>query len=186
VIATVREFADYFEGVRRRTVGFVSAVPAEMIDWAPKDGEFTCGDIVRHVAAAERMFTGVVVGGPWRYDGHGRARAASRAEALALLDAEHTAARQALAAAGDAVLTAERPALEPGGRPIRGWRVLMAMCEHEVHHRSQLASYLTLMGVDAPDIFGLGVEDVARLADGAPPTAAADATLRYNDAGRSR
>jgi hypothetical protein len=42
------------------------------------------------------------------------------------------------------------------------------------------------MGVDAPDIFGLGVEDVARLADGAPPTAAADATLRYNDAGRSR
>jgi uncharacterized damage-inducible protein DinB len=39
----------------------------------------------------------------------------------------------------------------------------MAMCEHEVHHRSQLASYLTLMGTDAPDIFGLGVEDVARL-----------------------
>ena len=39
----------------------------------------------------------------------------------------------------------------------------MAMCEHEVHHRSQLASYLTLMGVDAPDIFGLGVEDVTRL-----------------------
>jgi hypothetical protein len=27
----------------------------------------------------------------------------------------------------------------------------------------QLASYLRLMGVDAPDIFGLGVEDVARL-----------------------
>jgi hypothetical protein len=68
----------------------------------------------------------------------------------------------------------------------------MAMCEHEVHHRSQLASYLTLMGVDAPDIFGLGVEDVARLADGAapislrPPTAAVDATLRDNDAGRAQ
>jgi hypothetical protein len=55
-----------------------------------------------------------------------------------------------------------------------------------VHHRSQLASYLTLMGVDAPDIFGLGVEDVARLTSAAPavslspPTAEEDATLRYS------
>jgi hypothetical protein len=49
-----------------------------------------------------------------------------------------------------------------------------------------LASYLTLMGVDAPDIFGLGVEDVARLTSAAPavslspPTAEEDATLRYS------
>ena len=70
--------------------------------------------------------------------------------------------------------------------------MLMAMCEHEVHHRSQLASYLTLMGIDAPDIFGLGVEDVARLTSEAaltggapavsltPPSAEGDATLRYS------
>jgi hypothetical protein len=69
----MREFTEYFDGVRRRTVGFFRTIPADMIDWAPKDGE------------------------------------------------------------------------------------------DEVHHRSQLASYLRLMGVDAPDIFGLGVEDVARL-----------------------
>ncbi len=46
---------------------------------------------------------------------------------------------------------------------MRAWRLLLAMTEHEVHHRSQLASYLTWMGVEAPDIFGLGVEDVERL-----------------------
>jgi len=46
---------------------------------------------------------------------------------------------------------------------VHTWRLLLAMVEHEVHHRSQLASYLTLMGVEAPDIFGLGVEDVERL-----------------------
>jgi uncharacterized damage-inducible protein DinB len=192
VIASVRAFTEYFDGVRRRTVGFVRTVPPEMIDWAPKPGEYTCGDIVRHLAASESMFTGVVTEGVWRYDGHERARGATLADALALLDGRHTAAVQALARTADAALAAPRPALEPGGRPIRGWRVLMAMCEHEVHHRSQLASYLTLMGVDAPDIFGLGVEDVARLADGAapislrPPTAAVDATLRDNDAGRAQ
>jgi len=186
VIASMREFTEYFDGVRRRTVGFFRTIPAEMIDWAPKDGEYTCGDIVRHVAVCESMFTGVVAGSVWRYDGHDRTLAATLPQALALLDARHATATSALANAGDAALTERRPALEPGGRPIRGWRVLMAMCEHEVHHRSQLASYLTLMGIDAPDIFGLGVEDVAELATAAPaislrpPTAHEGATLRYN------
>ena len=163
MIASIREFTEYFDGVRRRTVGFFGTIPADMIDWAPKDGEYTCGDIIRHVAASESMFSGVVADGVWRYDGHARDLGASLEQALALLDSRHAAASRALARAGDSALTEPRPPLEPGGRPIRGWRVLMAMCEHEVHHRSQLASYLTLMGVDAPDIFGLGVEDVTRL-----------------------
>ena len=166
MITGLREFADYFDGVRRRTVGFVRTVPPDMIDWAPKPGEYTCGDIVRHLAASEAMFTGVVTDGVWRYGGHDRALAASLDDTLALLEARHAAARRALAAAPHGALAEERPALEPGGRPIRGWRVLMAMCEHEVHHRSQLASYLTVMGVEAPDVFGLGVEDVQRLTAG--------------------
>ena len=192
MIASMREFTEYFDGVRRRTVGFFRMIPPDMIDWTPKDGEYSCGDIVRHVAVSESMFSGVVADGVWRYDGHARELGASLDEALAMLDARHTAAARALTKAGDVALAQVRPALEPGGRPIRGWRVLMAMCEHEVHHRSQLASYLTLMGIEAPDIFGLGVEDVTRLTAEAsaapapslrPPTAEGDATLRYN--GRS-
>jgi uncharacterized damage-inducible protein DinB len=192
MIASMREFTEYFDGVRRRTVGFFRMIPPDMIDWTPRDGEYSCGDIVRHVAVSESMFSGVVADGVWRYDGHARELGASLDEALAMLDARHTAAARALTKAGDAALAQVRPALEPGGRPIRGWRVLMAMCEHEVHHRSQLASYLTLMGIEAPDIFGLGVEDVTRLTAEAsaaparslrPPTAEGDATLRYN--GRS-
>jgi uncharacterized damage-inducible protein DinB len=163
VIASIGAFGDYFEGVRRRTVHFARTLPPEAIDWAPKAGEYTCGDILRHLAASEAMFSGVVADGAWRYPGHERAHGATLDTALQWLDAQHTAARAALARVPDAALGEERPSLEPGARPIRGWRVLMAMCEHEVHHRSQLASYLTLLGVEAPDIFGLGVEDVERL-----------------------
>ena len=169
MITSVREFGDYFEGVRRRTLQFCDAVPAEAVDWAPKSGEYTCGDIVRHLAASEAMFTGVVTDGVWRYSGHERRHAATLGAALGLLDAEHAAARAALARVVDGALGTERPSIlsaaagAPGARPIRAWRVLMAMCEHEVHHRSQLASYLTLMGIEPPDIFGLGVEDVERL-----------------------
>jgi uncharacterized damage-inducible protein DinB len=163
VIATVAGFTEYFEGVRRRTRHFFEAIPAERVDWAPQAGEYTCGDIVRHVAATEAMFTGAVADGRWDYAGHERALAPTLAAALARLDTGHAAAVARLGRLSDAALAEARPALEPGARPVRAWRLLMAMVEHEVHHRSQVASYLTSMGLEAPDIFGLGVEDVERL-----------------------
>src|SRR5215470_14443456 len=91
MITSARAFADYFDGVRRRTVGFFCAIPAERADWAPKDGEYTCGDIVRHVAACERMFTGAVCDGRWTYPGHERAKAPTLEVALADLEAAHEA-----------------------------------------------------------------------------------------------
>jgi len=163
MIASARAFADYFDGVRRRTVGFFRAIPAERIDWAPKDGEYTCGDIVRHLAACERMFVGAVADGRWTYPGHERAKAPTLEAALADLEAAHAECGARLRGLSDAALDSTRPPLEPGAVPVRAWRLLLAMTEHEVHHRSQLASYLTWMGLEAPDIFGLGVEDVERL-----------------------
>jgi uncharacterized damage-inducible protein DinB len=164
MIASGPGFADYFDGVRRRTRAFFDAIPADRVDWAPKSGEYTCGDIVRHVAATEAMFVGAVVDGRWHYPGHARPVAPTLAAALARLDAGHAQAAARLRGLADGVLGETRPALEPDARPVRAWRLLLAMVEHEVHHRSQLASYLTWMGLEAPDIFGLGVEDVERLA----------------------
>ena len=163
MITSVSAFADYFEGVRHRTRHFVGSVPADRVDWTPRSGEYTCGDIVRHLAACETMFVGAVVDGAWRYPGHERPMAPSLEAALAQLAAGHTQATARLRTLADGALDETRPPLEPGARPVRAWRLLLAMTEHEVHHRSQLASYLTWMGVEAPDIFGLGVEDVERL-----------------------
>jgi uncharacterized damage-inducible protein DinB len=142
----------------------VGTVPPERVDWAPRPGEYTCGDIVRHLAACELMFVGAVVDGAWRYPGHDRETAPTLQATLAHLDACHAQAVARLRQLADGALDETRPPLEPGARPVRAWRLLLAMTEHEVHHRSQLASYLTWMGVEAPDIFGLGVEDVERLA----------------------
>ena len=163
MIASVSAFAGYFDGVRSRTRHFVGAVPSDRVDWAPRSGEYTVGDIVRHLAGCELMFVGAVVDGAWRYPGHERGVAPTLEAALAHLDAGHAQAAARLRTLTDGALDETRPALEPGARPVRAWRLLLAMTEHEVHHRSQLASYLTWMGVDAPDIFGLGVEDVERL-----------------------
>jgi len=163
MISSARDFAHYFDGVRRRTTGFFRVIPADRVDWAPKAGEYTCGDIVRHVTATERMFVSAVCDGRWTYPGHERAKAPTLEVALADLQAAHAECGARLRALGDSALDTTRPALEPGASPVRAWRLLLAMVEHEVHHRSQLASYLTWMGLEAPDIFGLGVEDVERL-----------------------
>jgi uncharacterized damage-inducible protein DinB len=153
MITSAAAFADYFEGVRHRTRHFVGAVPADRADWSPRPGEYTCGDIVRHLAACETMFVGAVVDGAWRYPGHEQEMAPTLQAALAHLDAGHVQATAQLRTLADGALNETRPPLEPGARPVRAWRLLLAMTEHEVHHRSQLASYL----------FGLGVEDVERL-----------------------
>jgi len=69
-----------------------------------------------------------------------------------------------LSALPDDALMEMRPSLN--GPELKVWRWLMAMSEHEIHHRSQLAVYLSLMGVQPPHIFGLGVEDIISLTVG--------------------
>jgi uncharacterized damage-inducible protein DinB len=64
----------------------------------------------------------------------------------------------------DSALIETRPSLS--GTEVKTWRLLMAMVEHEVHHRSQIAMYLTLIKIKPPHIYGLGVEDVIALATG--------------------
>jgi len=55
MIGSVAEFARYWDGVRRRTWAAVDRVGPEPLDWAPRPGEMTCGEIVRHLAGAERF-----------------------------------------------------------------------------------------------------------------------------------
>jgi uncharacterized damage-inducible protein DinB len=161
MIQSIGAFIEYFEGVRRRTLNYIGAIPPDRFEWSPRAGELTCGDLVRHIAAAEQMFVGVAVGGRWKYAGHDRALAENLDAARTYLNAVHGEEMARLRGVRDADLTQSRPALK--GQPVKTWRWLMAMVEHEVHHRSQLAAYLTQMGVEPPQIYGLTIEDIVAL-----------------------
>lgn len=166
MIEHVDQFIGYFDSIRRRTLTYARTIPPDQIDWRPKAGELTCGDIIRHLAAAELMFVGAAVEGTWRYAGHERDdEHMNLADTLNSLEASHTTAMKTLTTLNDADLIQPRPSLT-GGQPIKAWRLLMAMVEHEIHHRSQLAVYLSLLGIEPPQIYGLGVEDVIALATG--------------------
>lgn len=161
MIQSVNAFVDYFEGIRRRTLNYIHAIPADRVDWSPRIGELTCGDLARHLAAGEIMFAGVVAEGRWTYVGHDRSLAGGLDEILTYLQSSHTEAIKMLRRVDDSILTDPRPALK--GPPVKTWRWLLAMVEHEVHHRSQLATYLSLMGIEPPQIYGLGIEDIVAL-----------------------
>ena len=49
----------------------------------------------------------------------------------------------------------------PGTLP--GWRLLMMMLEHEVHHRSQIDTYAGLQGWPVPQIFERTFESISAL-----------------------
>ncbi len=164
MIQRVDSFTAYFEGVRQRTLKYLRVVPIDSLDWSPRAGEFTCRDLICHIAAAEQMFVGATVQGRWKYIGHTDRPNDSLDQLLAYLDTLHADAQASLRSMSDDALHEPRPTLD--GPPVRAWRLLMAMVEHEIHHRSQLAVYLTLMGAQPPQIYGLGVEDVIARAVG--------------------
>ena len=94
-----------------------SAVPADRVDWTPRAGEYTCGDIVRHLAACEADVRGRRGG---RRAGAIPATiersAPTLAAALAHLDAGHAQATAQLADARRRRARRDAPAAR-AGRP---------------------------------------------------------------------
>ena len=165
MITSVAAYINYFESVRRRTVNYVQTIPPEHIDWTPGEGRFSCGDLVRHIASAELMFVGVAMTGEWHYQDHAPTTETRTLEGvIAYLHTMHTRTMERLATLPDDALAIPQPGPQDDSRPIQAWRWLMLMAEHEIHHRSDLASYLTQMGYQPPQIYGLSFEELSSLA----------------------
>lgn len=157
MLSSIGDFVRYFERVRRRTWIAVDRMTPQLLEWAPRTGVFSCGDIVRHLAGAERFFVTKVVEDRWTDDldpGPPLDHAATRA----LLKTVHREEMARLLTVPDQRLQESLRDLEGG--TVRTWRFLMAMVEHEVHHRSQLNSRLSATGVEVPQLFGYRMEDV--------------------------
>jgi uncharacterized damage-inducible protein DinB len=143
-----------FDTARGRTARLAARIPEAALDWAPTPEAFTCADIVRHLAAAERhLFVEVAVGGTSRYPGHDKSLAYGKEGVLAYLDAMHEQSMALLQRLDDEAL--ERRVVTPSGAPLPTWRWLQLMAEHEAHHRGQLDLMLRLLGVETAPLFGV-------------------------------
>jgi uncharacterized damage-inducible protein DinB len=159
-ITNITSFLDYYERVRARTNRVIKTVPPDKINWAYKEGKFTIGDIIRHIAAIERnMYAENVVGKPSKYIGCGQELAKTQAEILTYFEEMHQQSIAIFRTLSDADL--QKKCTTPGGASITTWKWLRAMVEHEIHHRAQLYIYLNLLDVKTPPIFGLTAEELA-------------------------
>ena len=155
-------FLRHFESVRARTRRVAACIPADRVEWAPRSGMFTPGDLVRHIAVTERyIYAETVQENPSGYVTHGRELADGKDAVLALLERMHEESMAIFRALTPEQL--ERTCPVPGGANLVAWRWLQMMPEHEIHHRGQLYTTLGCLGVDTPPLYGLTSETVRTL-----------------------
>jgi len=158
-IRTIQPFLQYFGNVRERTMRVVRCVPAEKIDWSYAPGKFTLGDLLRHIAVAERyIFAENIQGHPSRYAGQGKELADGFDNILAFMERLHAESMEIFSKLSDADLQSK--CRNVGGMEIAKWKWLRSMVEHEIHHRGQIYLYLGILGVPTPPLYGLTSEEV--------------------------
>ncbi len=166
--AGILPFLEYWRNVRARTRRVAACIPADRLEWRPKPGVFSPGDLVRHLGAIERwMYAETVSGRPSAYHGAGPALAAGHDAALAYLDRMHAESVAIFGQLTDADL--HRKCRTPAGTEITTWKWLRAMVEHEAHHRGQLYLLLNLLDVPTPPLYGLTAEEVEARSVAPPP-----------------
>jgi uncharacterized damage-inducible protein DinB len=158
-IRTIEPFLDYFGRIHERTRRVAACIPPEQLEWRPREGAFSFGDLLRHLGAIERwMFAENVAGRPSRYPGHGPELADGYAAVMDYVDRMHGEAMDIFRALTPDALQAR--CTTPGGASMPAWKWLRAMVEHEIHHRGQIYLMLNLLGVPTPPLYGLTSEEV--------------------------
>jgi len=158
-IHTIQPFLHYWGAVRERTMRVARCIPPDKIDWTYADGKFTLGDLLRHLAVAERyMWAENVQGRPARYTAHGKELADGYENIMAFVERLHAESMEIFGKLTDEDL--QRKCKTPADAPITTWKWLRLMPEHEIHHRGQIYLYLGMLGVKTPPLYGLTSEEV--------------------------
>lgn len=158
-ITDINSFLEYYERIRQRTKRVIAAIPPDKIEWTYKEGKFTLGDLIRHIAAIERdMYGETVQGRQSRYLGCGVEIAEGYDNVIKYFDRCHQESVEIFRALSPEQL--REKCLTAGGNPITTWKWLRAMVEHEVHHRGQIYMYLAFLDVPTPPLYGLTAEQV--------------------------
>ena len=162
MITDIDTFLRYFDGVHRRALRDIGALPPEAERWAPPAGEgengWSIAEIVRHMAGSRIYFARAYRGEGWIADWEVPITE-SQSSWLPALEASAEEFHRRIEGTPPEWLTRKVQMLDTEGT-LSGWRILMMMLEHEVHHRSQIDTYAGLQGWAVPDIYGRSAEQV--------------------------
>ena len=160
-------FLRYFDSIHRRTVRDIEALPAAAGNWAPPSGEgekaWSIAEIVRHIADSRIYFAKAYRDEGWIYDWPVPITE-SQSSWVPALEASAAEFHGRIKGTPNEWLTRRIPMIDSDGS-LSGWRILMMVLEHEVHHRSQIDTYSGLEGWDVPQIYDRYREQVELLQD---------------------
>jgi uncharacterized damage-inducible protein DinB len=165
MITDIASYLRFFDSVRRRTERDVAALPPEAASWRPPaakgEAGWSIGDIVGHIGGSRLYFASAYRGEGWI----STRPAVDRADQRTWLPWLQSSADQFVALVRDtpSEWLARRIEMIDTAGSLSGWRMLMMMLEHEVHHRSQIDTYAGLQGWPVPDIFERSAETIASL-----------------------
>ena len=148
----------YVGRVHGRTYEAAELVTDELVGVRPREGDFSFGELITHIANARLMNLGALQGKGIHYKGHAARAGTTRADLLQLLlrSSKKTIAQLTM-------IDLEEPVASLTAPSLPGWnRVLGGLVEHEIHHRSQLCEYLSTAGVEPPALYGLHAEDLPK------------------------
>ena len=167
MITDPSSYLRYFQSIHRRTLRDIEALPVAAVGWEPSAGEGEKGwgiaKIVYHIAESRLYFASAYVGDGWRYDWFPPSTDQQSGWASAL-EASATEFIHRIEGTPPEWLNRRIKMIDTDGM-LSGWRILMMLLEHEVHHRSQIDTYAGLEGWDVPQIYGRTREQIDELQD---------------------
>jgi uncharacterized damage-inducible protein DinB len=148
---------DHEMGTTRR---LLERVPEPELAWKPHPRSMALGELAGHITNLPQWCRAILERSDFDLGGLGEARSKppdTIAQLLTTFDERVTAARQALAAAGDSEMLAPWT-LKHGDHEIFTMPRVAALrsfvMNHVIHHRGQLSVYLRLKDVPLPSIYG--------------------------------
>jgi len=166
MFTSVETFLRYFDGVNRRALRDIAALPPEAEGWKPETGEgekaWSINTLVGHMCTSRLYFASAYLGNGWVTPAPPDVR---RRESWApALEASAAEFRAKIEPTPPDWLERRIQMIDTDGT-LPGWRLLMMMMEHDIHHRSQIDTYAGINGWDVPDIYNRSAETIATLQD---------------------
>ena len=158
-VNNIESFLKYHSRIKYRTRRLFDYIPPEKIEWTYREGKFTIGDIIRHIANIERyLYAETIQFNKSKYTGCGREFAEGLQNVTDYYDKVYQESKEIFMRLDPSDLN--KKCRTPSGAEITIWKWLRALLEHEVHHRGQLYVYLAMNEIKTPPIFGLTSEEV--------------------------
>ena len=166
MFTSIDAFLTYFDAVNRRAMRDIGALPPEADGWTPETGEgehaWSINKLIGHMAGSRLYFVSAYRGEGWISPEP--PDVSSRDLWVSAIDESAHELHRQLDGTPDAWLERKVQMIDTAGA-LSGWRLLMMMLEHDIHHRSQIDTYAGLNGWPVPDIYGRSAEKIGGLQD---------------------